>query len=51
MPEEFAREIGGAKGCGKDGGLATVEDASRFSLSGLVVRSAMIDDVDRRTAS
>ncbi len=32
-PEEFAREIGGEKGCGKDGGFATLENAPRFPLS------------------
>lgn len=32
-PEEFAREMGGEKGCGKDGGFATLENASRFPLS------------------
>ncbi len=32
-PAEFAAEIGGEKGCGKDGGSATLENASRFPLS------------------
>jgi len=32
-PEEFAREMRGEKGCGKDGGSATLENASRFPLS------------------
>jgi putative transposase len=32
-PEEFAREMRGAKGCGKDGGFATLENAPRFPLS------------------
>ncbi len=32
-PDEFAREVGGGKGCGKDGGFATLENASRFPLS------------------
>jgi putative transposase len=32
-PEEFAREIGGENGCGKDGGFATLENAPRFPLS------------------
>jgi len=32
-PEEFAREMRGEKGCGKDGGFATLENASRFPLS------------------
>ncbi len=32
-PQEFAREMGGEKGCGKDGGFATLENASRFPLS------------------
>jgi len=32
-PEEFAREVGGENGCGKDGGRATLENAARFPLS------------------
>ena len=32
-PEEFAREMDGAQGCGKDGGCATLENAARFPLS------------------
>jgi putative transposase len=32
-PEEFAPESGGEPGCGKDGGLATLENAARFPLS------------------
>jgi putative transposase len=32
-PEGFAREIGGENGCGKDGGFAPLENASRFPLS------------------
>lgn len=32
-PEEFALEMCGAEGCGKDGGSATLENASRFPLS------------------
>ena len=32
-PAEFAAEVGGEKGCGKDGGFATLENASRFPLS------------------
>jgi putative transposase len=32
-PAEFAREVGGEKGCGKDGGFATLENATRFPLS------------------
>ena len=32
-PADFAREISGAEGCGKDGGFATLENASRFPLS------------------
>ena len=32
-PAEFAREVGGEKSCGKDGGFATLENASRFPLS------------------
>ena len=32
-PEEFARESGGEKGCGKDGGFAPLENAPRFPLS------------------
>ena len=32
-PTEFAREVGGEKDCGKDGGFATLENASRFPLS------------------
>lgn len=32
-PEEFARESGGEKGCGKDGGFAILENAPRFPLS------------------
>ena len=32
-PAEFAREAGGEKGCGKDGGSATLENAARFPLS------------------
>jgi putative transposase len=32
-PAEFAREVGGAKGCGKDGGCAPLENAARFPLS------------------
>jgi putative transposase len=32
-PEEFAREMGGEKGRGKDGGFATLENATRFPLS------------------
>jgi hypothetical protein len=28
-----SREIGGEKGCGKDGGYVTLENASRFPLS------------------
>ena len=32
-PEEFAREVGGEKGCGKDGGFAALETAARFPLS------------------
>jgi putative transposase len=31
-PEEFARESGGEKGCGKDGGFAPLENAPRFPL-------------------
>lgn len=32
-PEEFAREAGGEKGCGKDGCFAPLENAARFPLS------------------
>ena len=32
-PEEFAREVGGEKGCGKDGCSAPLENAARFPLS------------------
>jgi putative transposase len=32
-PEEFAREMSSQKGCGKDGGSATLENATRFPLS------------------
>jgi putative transposase len=32
-PEEFAREAGGEKGCGKDGGCAPLENSARFPLS------------------
>ena len=32
-PQEFARAMGGAKGCGKDGGCAPLENAARFPLS------------------
>ena len=32
-PEEFAREVSGGKGCGKDGGFTTLENATRFPLS------------------
>ena len=32
-PEEFACEMRGEKGCGKDGGFATLENAPRFPLS------------------
>jgi len=32
-PEEFARAMGGEKGCGKDGGFALLENAARFPLS------------------
>lgn len=32
-PEEFACEMRGEKGCGKDGGFATLENALRFPLS------------------
>ena len=32
-PEEFAREAGGEKGCGKGGGFAPLENAARFPLS------------------
>ena len=32
-PEEFARESGWEKGCGKDGGFAPLENAPRFPLS------------------
>jgi putative transposase len=32
-PEEFARESGGEKGYGKDGGFAPSENAPRFPLS------------------
>jgi putative transposase len=32
-PAEFARAMGGAKGCGKDGGYAPLENAARFPLS------------------
>lgn len=32
-PDEFAARSGGEKGCGKDGGFATLENASRFPLS------------------
>ena len=32
-PEEFAREVGGEKGCGKAGGSAPLENAARFPLS------------------
>ena len=32
-PQEFAREMGGEKGCGKDGGFAPLENAPRFPLS------------------
>jgi putative transposase len=32
-PEEFALEMSGAESCGKDGGFATLENASRFPLS------------------
>ena len=32
-PAEFAREVGGQDGCGKDGGFAPLENASRFPLS------------------
>ncbi len=32
-PEEFAREMSSPKGCGKDGGSATLENATRFPLS------------------
>lgn len=32
-PAEFAAESGGEKGCGKDGGFATLENAPRFPLS------------------
>jgi putative transposase len=32
-PEEFAREVGGGNGCGKDGGCAPLENAARFPLS------------------
>jgi len=31
--EEFAREMAGEKGCGKDGGCAPLENAARFPLS------------------
>jgi putative transposase len=32
-PEEFAREMSRKKGCGKDSGSATLENATRFPLS------------------
>ena len=32
-PAAFAREVGGEKGCGKDGGCAPLQNASRFALS------------------
>lgn len=32
-PQEFACEMGGGKGCGKDGGFAPLENAPRFPLS------------------
>jgi putative transposase len=32
-PQEFACEMGDAKGCGKDGGCAPLENAPRFPLS------------------
>jgi putative transposase len=32
-PAQFAREVGGEKRCGKDGGFAPLENASRFPLS------------------
>jgi putative transposase len=32
-PAAFAREIGGGKGCGKDGDFVTFENAARFPLS------------------
>ena len=32
-PQEFAREMCGEKGCGKDGGFAPLENAPRFPLS------------------
>ena len=32
-PKEFARELGAENGCGKDGGFAPLENASRFPLS------------------
>ena len=32
-PEEFAREMSSQKGCGKEGGSATLENAMRFPLS------------------
>jgi transposase InsO family protein len=32
-PEEFAREMRDEEGCGKDGGFAPLENASRFPLS------------------
>ena len=32
-PAEFARGIGGENGCGKDGGFAPLENATRFPLS------------------
>lgn len=32
-PAQFARAIGGPEGCGKDGGSAALQNASRFALS------------------